>query len=329
MSFLGKIVGGAIGFVVAGPAGAVAGAAIGGSKAASDAADTVGQAAKYTEEFIEGVGKVIVAGGVFIIDAVSDVAQAIFNVAEGVVAFRPLRPSELNVARQMFGASIPLEKVVISTLIGLGNRPFTIPGSLIMSSAWAIPGIGPVLEVAYLLQGLSDKYVIFAGRDGYNHALNMPFDMKKKGQTLMHELTHVWQGHHQDFQWSYILNSLWKQCECCPNFKLAYRPAPGSQWRDYTAEQQAVLIEGWYVNNFGVIGRSAFASEAVLQDQLEAYMASNIRPGLPYATTVFPNKTHVVDTGISLLRKGVFRTGPLLNPAGAINAPRVSPFKFR
>ena len=334
MSVFGSVIGGIVGFAVGGPVGAAAGAAIGGSKAASNAVDAAGHVAsdavKYTEEFVEGVGKVIVAGGVFIIDAVSDVAQAVFGVAEGVVAFRPLRPSELKVARDVFGTSVPLDRVVLSSLTGAQNRQFTLPGSMLESSAWAIPGVGPALEVAYLIQGLSNKYVIFIGREGYNNPFKMARDTGRKGQTLIHELTHVWQGHNQVFQWSYVLNSLWNQCKCAPNFNAAYNATPGQQWRTYAAEQQARLIEDWYVLRYGATGPSLSTKFQAMGDQLQAYLDCNIRPARPNADTIFPPPP-TGTTASRLSSAGLLapRPGQLLHPQGNAAAARFTPFRPR
>lgn len=136
---------------------------------------------------------------------------------------RYLRPQEKAVARQVFRDSVPLERVLISSLEGLNGRPFTIPGSMFMSVSLLVGfaaggGVGALIAVAPdLMADIASKYIIFMGSDGYKDAMNHPNDDRASGQTLIHELTHVWQGHNNAFQWSYVFSSIWNQCQCGGN----------------------------------------------------------------------------------------------------------------
>ncbi|HEY3066538.1 MAG TPA: hypothetical protein VGL09_12145, partial [Methylomirabilota bacterium] len=182
--------------------------------------------------------------------------------------------------------------VVISSLMGLGDRPFTIPGAMLGTLGWFIPGIGPLLGVAAVVRNLFDKYVLFLGTEGYNDSINYRLKRDDKGnwitapgQTLVHELTHVWQGHNQAFAWGYVANSLWNQCMVFPNFNAAYDVTEGAQWRTYDVEPQGRLVERWYRDEGRLPGIHYPA------DLKRAYITCNIRPGRPYADTIFENTT--------------------------------------
>jgi len=52
-------------------------------------------------------------------------------------------------------------------------------------------------------------------------------------------MTHVWQYSHGAFV---VLDSLWSQAR-----GNAYETVPGSAWETYNVEQQATIVERWYV----------------------------------------------------------------------------------
>ena len=63
-------------------------------------------------------------------------------------------------------------------------------------------------------------------------------------ETLIHEFVHVWQGHNTTVPWGYVANSIWHQIT---QGDKAYSFTLGKKWGDYNAEQQASIVEGWYV----------------------------------------------------------------------------------
>ena len=62
---------------------------------------------------------------------------------------------------------------------------------------------------------------------------------------LVHETAHVWQGKNSTLALSYVFDSVLKQGLQGP---AAYSYSPGQPWRSYNAEQQASLIEDWFVS---------------------------------------------------------------------------------
>lgn len=314
----GSIIGGVVGFAVGGPVGAAAGAAFGGSKAAESAAHDIGKAAEkvgeITEEFIEGFGTILYKGGVAIVDAIGDLGKSAFNVLHGTIAFRSLRYSEYEVLKPVFGDSVPWGRIVVSSLIGMENRPLCLPGSMITSLGWALPGVFPLLGVYSLMRGLSDKYILCLGMDGYNHSLNMPFDNRRGGQTLVHEVTHVWQGHNQAWSWGYVIESVFNQCKCHLTGGDPYEAVPGRQWQDYNCEQQGRLVEEWYIAAGASRRRSRVQiANPVSKALLDTYMDYNVRPGRPHQVVTLPTTM-----GIGTVTSAMTSMTSNANPAGTL-----------
>jgi hypothetical protein len=66
---------------------------------------------------------------------------------------------------------------------------------------------------------------------------------------MIHELTHVWQGHHSGFASSFVFAAgihhvgcwLKRQGDSC-----VYDYVPGKAWKEYSVEQQAELVQDWF-----------------------------------------------------------------------------------
>ncbi|MGH9946391.1 MAG: hypothetical protein ACRD6X_04255 [Pyrinomonadaceae bacterium] len=121
---------------------------------------------------------------------------------------RTMNELERGVAWSVFGYTIPYDRIHLSTGLGAGGRPFTIPDPL----RWG-------------------HYMIYIGS-------------KVTWGLLIHELSHVWQGHNSELAWGYTLDSLFAQMV---HGKDAYKYKLGSDWREYNVEQQASIVEDWYL----------------------------------------------------------------------------------
>jgi hypothetical protein len=139
---------------------------------------------------------------------------------------RHLASHERTIAFSVFHGTIPYDQVIISDGLGGGDRPFTLPTSVPVSVFFNVRG---------------GKYVIHAG-DGYYGMSNLQEDKK----TLIHELTHVWQGEHGSHSWSYVLDSLWHQTLSDDAYEYDKRDL--KEWDDYGAEQQAQIVEDWFAD---------------------------------------------------------------------------------
>jgi len=128
---------------------------------------------------------------------------------------RALSGTEIAATREVFESTIPYSRVVITNDLGLDDAPYTTPA-------------GPFFRLH-----LGPQRFANAGSD-------LP--------TLIHELTHVWQGHNHIFTTGYVFDSLWHQGKARLTGGSAYDCVPGAPWGTYNVEQQARLVEEWYVN---------------------------------------------------------------------------------
>jgi hypothetical protein len=126
---------------------------------------------------------------------------------------RKLTDEEINDAKRVFEDKIPYGRIIVSDDLGLGDREWTEP-------------VGPL-------------YNLHLGPKGYK-STNDHFELR---WTLIHELTHAWQGANHVFDISYVLSSGWSQLLYGSG---AYAYSPGQDWGDYNAEQQAHIVEDWY-----------------------------------------------------------------------------------
>jgi hypothetical protein len=115
---------------------------------------------------------------------------------------------------------------MISDGLGFNDREFTVPTALPI----------PVLDFSsYPSDG---RYVIHAG-DGYDGMFTKTEDQK----TLIHELTHVWQGEHDTG--AYWAFSLMAQAQSANAYAYDHDKL-NDDWDSYGMEQQAQIVEDWY-----------------------------------------------------------------------------------
>ena len=131
---------------------------------------------------------------------------------------RHLATHEIRIARSVFEEQIPYERVHISDGYGQDHRPYTIP------VPWTFPR----------------RYCIMAG-DGYFGMSTV----KEDKSTLIHELTHVWQGQHDKVAYTYVVESLRAQRRLGDQ-AYAYDKTNYKDWDSYNVEQQAQIVEDWY-----------------------------------------------------------------------------------
>lgn len=106
------------------------------------------------------------------------------------------------------------------------------------------------------LFGFSAISFLAGGLLGYLHSavngaylMNVGTDYDKLSTTeqglLVHETTHVWQGKNSTFALSYVFSSVVNQALKGGH---AYAYAPGAPWKSYNAEQQASIVEAWFMS---------------------------------------------------------------------------------
>jgi len=170
--------------------------------------------------------------------------------------------SEYRIVSRVFGGTLPLRiRIVITDAAGLDGRAFTIPTSLLsmllnipVSSYFA--GVGSSIAVGYLASCINLAYLINVG-DSYDTLTTSDTNV------LVHETAHVWQGKNSIFALTYVFDSIYNQCIR----SNAYAYSPGKPWSSYNVEQQASIVEDWYVS-----GEPSFGS-------LYPYIVNHVRRG--------------------------------------------------
>jgi hypothetical protein len=163
------------------------------------------------------------------------------------------------------GTLPPRDQILLSDTTGPGNRAFTFKNAL-------------------------GKYVVNLREDGFDNPWT--FDGKQYGQTLIHELTHVWQMYHNPDLEIYAEAFDAKLTEITQGQGSTYNPGPaGPAFSTFNLEQQATIVERWYVKSLHQVilddplnpGKK-LTSYLVLDDVTDPYfiyIAGNIRAGIP------------------------------------------------
>jgi hypothetical protein len=251
-----------------------------------DVVDAVEGALDTLSDVVSAIADAVKSGAKIAGTVLAPVGDAIKYVVNGVayelgdlvgIHMRSLTQAERDVLRNVFQGSLPVDKILVTSIPGKDGRAFTIPGSMVVALAPIIPVIGPLITLAGLIEDLQDKYLINVGSQ-YGSLLPSSYDfqtMERSGSLLVHESTHVWQGIHSAFSWWYVFNSLYSQYKCGQH---AYDvdEAHLTTWSDYGVEQQAHLVENWYSRG------------SKTTDTNYPFIRDNIRPGKPSAKTVFP-----------------------------------------
>ncbi len=148
-------------------------------------------------------------------------------------------------ARDVFQNSLPSwRRIRITDALGKDDRPFTLNE-----------------------MGL---YFINAGPEVYDDAA-LAQDYKGFGARkaiLIHEMTHVWQAYHG---YSIYLRSLWANTR-----GAGYGYTVGEKWDDYNVEQQAHLVEDWFMGIYPSPPQS-------VTDPRFVYIDTIIRPGKSFS----------------------------------------------
>jgi hypothetical protein len=152
---------------------------------------------------------------------------------------------ERDLITLVFGNSIILGQVRLQDDLGAGGRPWTTPPTPLYSAYYRLhvgPAFGSMISSSF------------------------------RRRLLIHEMTHVWQG---QFRLPFVFNSAWHQTLAVistgGDVAPAYTYTTGSAWKNYNCEQQASIVEDWYVNG------------SLESDTRFRYIRDNIRKGAPWA----------------------------------------------
>ena len=254
LGFVGSLVGSAI---VAGPAGVciVLGVHI---------ADLAGVDEQLGTAGLAGVA---VAGGVLVVFGPGAIVPAI---AAGAVAgiaveltikHRSLTDAERAFAERVFGPTLPVDRIVLTNLLGLGKRAFTIPS------------IGEAILVN-LGAGFDDPI----GYRGFGDPDNS--NQQAPGQLFIHELVHAWQIDTETFLPGLMCEAIGAQLTTLGGNMDVYRyGTAGQAFSEFNPEQRASIVDDWFAGS----GKQAEFGRAVEDDRNPyfRYIRDNIRNRIP------------------------------------------------
>jgi hypothetical protein len=171
-----------------------------------------------------------------------------------VLTKRRINEDEEALARQVFQDQLPYSNIHIANFYLPGNEDVAVT---VASGTELIP-----------IKALTEYTIYFGPAVFSDGALKTV----KTRNTFIHELTHVWQGHHSTFSWQYMVNSILSQGRAIifhGSRGKAYEFKAGKAWGDYNVEQQAYIVQSW------------FADGMKTDSELYVYITENIRAGRP------------------------------------------------
>ncbi|HEX8354579.1 MAG TPA: hypothetical protein VF611_16860 [Pyrinomonadaceae bacterium] len=167
------------------------------------------------------------------------------------MASRLLRESEVELAGQVFEDKLPYGRIHLAS--------FYLPGN--QGTAVTLASASSFLPVRALR-----NYTIYFGPEVFRGGADRPGFW----DTFIHELTHVWQGYHGLLGWEYMAQSVLAQGYAILTRGVrdrAYDYEPGAPWGSYNVEQQARLVQDWFLDGMRA------------DDERYPYIVNHIRAG--------------------------------------------------
>jgi hypothetical protein len=175
------------------------------------------------------VGVVFAAGAAYVLGPSALFPAFVVGVAvtAAVIKQRHMTADETAFADTVFAGTLPLDRILLTNLVGFGDRPFTAPG----------PG-GAIL--VNLGKGFDDP-VRYTGKGDDRLGTNAP------GQLLIHELTHAWQIANESFTPEYYCRAVATSTGTLGGDMSAYGYGPaGPDWSSFGTEQQGSVVDQWF-----------------------------------------------------------------------------------
>ncbi len=233
--------------VVAGAAGATLGVVIALGSEAGKLFGNLGLGGTFG--VLAGVVVFAIGGGV-VVAVVAGVAAGL--VTNALIKQRGLSSEEVQFAGQVFAGSLPVDRIVLTNMAGLGGRAFTMPG-------------------------VDGKIYLNLG-DGYNNPLvytNKAYP--RGGQVLIHELTHAWQIAHGSFIPGLVCAGIVNQANFIFGQSVYVYGPPGPPFGDFNLEAQGAIVDQWFGGNATAVVPNRNPMDP--NDPYFGYIANNVRPG--------------------------------------------------
>jgi hypothetical protein len=217
-----------------------------------------------------GLAGVAVAGGVLVVFGPGAIIPAVAAGAaagiavETAIQHRPMTAEQRAFAERVFGPTLPVDRIVLTNLVGIGKRPFTIPS------------IGEAILVN-LGAGFDDP----THYRGYGHPdLDKQNKPRAEGQLFIHELVHAWQIDTETFLPGLICEAVGAQLTTLGGNMAVYRyGAAGPAFSEFNPEQQASIVDDWFAGS----GKQEGHRPQVENDRNPyfRYIRDNIRNRIP------------------------------------------------
>lgn len=198
-------------------------------------------------------GVVVFAFGGSLVLAVTSGA-AVGAVTNALVKQRPMTAAEAGFAAKVFGGSLPpASRVILTNLLGVGGRAFTMPG-------------------------VGGNIYLNIGANAFARPLtHVEKSYPKPGQLLIHELTHAWQIHHKKFVPGWVCSGLIGQAQNTfgdSAYKYGPPGSPSSSWSSFNLEQQGAIVDQWFGGT-----RASGQTAMDAKDPYFRYVRDNVRAG--------------------------------------------------
>jgi outer membrane protein OmpA-like peptidoglycan-associated protein len=147
---------------------------------------------------------------------------------------RSLKPTEIELARKVFGNNMPAwSQIGITDGLGSGDTVWTHTRELVPflpdSTYQYFINFGDASQVDLSVDSVSlSRYVSGYGADEVD-------------DVFMHEMTHIWQYSRTGANWA----SIAARCVYAQKAGAGYKFQEGDPWSDYNLEQQASIVEAW------------------------------------------------------------------------------------
>lgn len=252
-TFIGTLAGGAL---VGGPVGVCFVLGIHG-------ADAIGLDEEVGTAGLVGVA---VASGVLVVFGPSAIVAAIVAGAAAGAAVELLlkhrklteRPAEVQFANRVFQGTLPVDRIVLTNMLGLGGRPFTMPS------------VGDTILVN-MGKGFDDPINYRGNGD------DEPQD-QAPGHLFIHELVHAWQIDATHFLPGLMCNAVLNQSTTLGGDMGVYDYGEATRaFGQFNLEQQAKIVEHWFAPG-GRMQKRPAENEA---SPYFRYIRDNIRKRIP------------------------------------------------
>ncbi len=205
------------------------------------------------------IGGILWVGGPGALLTAIVAGTAVGAATASLVKQRRLSDEEYDFVDRVFKGTLPRDRILLTNLTGIGERPFTTPG----------PGNAILVNLGV---GYDDpiRYTGYGAEAAGDQA---------PGQLLIHELTHAWQIAQNRFIPGLMCRGILNQVGTLGGNMDTYKYGPANKaWSEFNLEQQGSIVDQWFGGN-----GSQHKSEPMTQDDINPYwryVRDNIRTGI-------------------------------------------------